>query len=153
VIAAKAAAVAAEGTVETPTRSTVHPELVSKLIRLGKAMGCAVWVAPGEKGQSFDGFVFRDETLADFPAVGLDPESGSLVRHIDVIWLSERKIEAAFEVEVSTSIYSGLLRMSDLITLQPNTAFDLYIVAPDEREREVRKQMLRESGVATVGGW
>jgi hypothetical protein len=33
--------------------------------------------------------------------------------------------------------------MSDLITLQPNTSFDLYIVAPDEREGEVRKQMLR----------
>ena len=122
----------------------VHPELVAKLIRLGKAMGCDVWVAPGEKGQSFEGLIFKEETLREFPAVGLDPESGNLVRHIDVIWVTgNKKIEAAFEVEVSTSIYSGLLRMSDLITLQPNTAFDLYIVALDEREGEVRKQMLR----------
>jgi hypothetical protein len=144
--AAKAAVEAATAPAEpTPvtTPRTVHPELVAKLIRLGKAMGCEVWVAPGEKGQSFEGYVFKDETLKEFPAVGLDPESGSLVRHIDVIWVTGNKIEAAFEVEVSTSIYSGLLRMSDLITLQPNTSFDLYIVAPDARESEVRTQMLR----------
>ncbi len=131
--AAKAAVDAAsEPTVEpTTSAKTAHPELVAKLIRLGKAMGCDVWVAPGEKGQSFEGLAFKDETLREFPAVGLDPESGNLVRHIDVIWVTgNKKIEATFEVEVSTSIYSGLLRMSDLITLQPNTAFDLYIVAP-----------------------
>ncbi len=132
---------AAEPVAKVP--KTVHPELVAKLIRLGRAMGCEVWVAPGEKGHSFEGFIFKDETLADFPPVGLDPESGNLVRHIDVIWVTGNKIEAAFEVEVSTSIYSGLLRMSDLIALSPNTAFDLYIVAPDDREPEVRKQMLR----------
>lgn len=135
---------AKEPTEAVTTGKTVHPELVAKTIRLGKAMGCDVWVAPGEKGQSFEGFTFKDETLKEFPAVGLDPESGNLVRHIDVIWVTgNKKIEAAFEVEVSTSIYSGLLRMSDLITLQPNTAFDLYIVAPDGRQGEVRKQMLR----------
>lgn len=141
--AAKAAAAAAGDKPEIPGPKTAHPELVSKLIRLGKATGCEVWVASGEKGQSFDGLIFKDETLKEFPSVGLDPESGGLVKHIDVIWVTGKKIEAAFEVEVSTSIYSGLLRMSDLITLQPNTAFDLYIVAPDARESEVRKQMLR----------
>jgi hypothetical protein len=50
---------------------------------------------------------------------------------------------AAFEVEATTSIYSGLLRMSDLVALQPNTTIDLYIVAPDERRRKVRNEILR----------
>jgi hypothetical protein len=142
--AAKAAIEAAyEPAIETKAARTEHPELVSKLIRLGKATGCDVWVAQGEKGKSFEGFMFKDETLRDFPPVGLDPKSGSLVQQIDVIWVSGKKIEAAFEVEVTTSIYSGLLRMSDLIALQPNTSFDLYIVAPDQRAADVRRQILR----------
>jgi hypothetical protein len=33
--------------------------------------------------------------------------------------------------------------MSDLIALQPNTSIDLYIVAPDERAKRVRDQILR----------
>lgn len=33
--------------------------------------------------------------------------------------------------------------MSDLVALQPNTTIDLYIVAPDERAKRVREQILR----------
>jgi len=46
-------------------------------------------------------------------------------------------IVAAFEIESTTSIYSGLLRMSDLIAMQPNLNIPLYIVAPDERREKV----------------
>src|SRR5204863_6297511 len=81
--------------------------------------------------------------LEEFPAIGLDPESKDLVRTIDVLWIRGRAVSAAFEVEATTSIYSGLLRMSDLVALQPNTSIDLYIVAPDERARRVRDQIIR----------
>jgi hypothetical protein len=37
------------------------------------------------------------------------------VEMIDVLWLKGSAIVAAFEIESTTSIYSGLLRMSDLI--------------------------------------
>jgi hypothetical protein len=37
-------------------------------------------------------------------------------------------------VEHTTAVYSGLLRMSDLITLHPNLTIRLYIVAPDARK-------------------
>src|SRR5262249_2715203 len=47
--------------------------------------------------------------------------------------LSGQSIMAAFEVEHTSSIYSGLLRMSDLITMQPNLEIKFYLVAPDER--------------------
>ena len=106
-------------------------------------MGCAVWVASDEKGKSYEDFVFAEHTLAEFPSVGLEPESRDLVRTIDVLWIRGNKIEAAFEVEVTTSIFSGLLRMSDLVSLQPNITFDLFIVAPDERASTVRRQVLR----------
>jgi hypothetical protein len=56
---------------------------------------------------------------------------------IDVLWLQGEAIVAAFEVEHTTTIYSGLLRMADLVSMQPNLKLDLFIVAPDERREYV----------------
>lgn len=134
------AADGAEG-VEAPP--TPHLELVTKLVRLGKTLGCDVWVASDERGKSLNGFVLADHVLGEFPSIGLDPESKDLVRTIDVLWIRGRAVAAAFEVEATTSVFSGLLRMSDLVALQPNTSIDLYIVAPDERAKRVREQILR----------
>lgn len=39
--------------------------------------------------------------------------------------------------------YSGLLRMSDLLALQPNLDINLYLVAPDERRDKVEQEILR----------
>ena len=50
---------------------------------------------------------------------------------------------AAFEIESTTSIYSGLLRMSDLITMQPNLNIPLYLVAPDARRDKVMAEINR----------
>src|SRR5205814_3932267 len=64
---------------------------------------------------------------------------------IDVLWLKGNSIVAAFEVESTTVVYSGLLRMSDLLALQPNLDIDLYIVAPDDRRAKVEQEILRPS--------
>jgi len=62
---------------------------------------------------------------------------------IDVLWLSGNSIVAAFEVECTTTVYSGLLRMSDLFAFQPNLDINLYLVAPDERRDKVEQKLLR----------
>ena len=62
---------------------------------------------------------------------------------IDVLWLQGNAIVAAFEVESTTSIYSGLLRMSDLIAMQPNLNIPLYLVAPDDRREKVISEVNR----------
>src|SRR5262249_40435520 len=62
---------------------------------------------------------------------------------IDVLWLRENAIVAAFEIEHTTSIYSGLLRMSDLVAMQPNINIRLYIVAPDLRREKVFTEINR----------
>jgi hypothetical protein len=49
----------------------------------------------------------------------------------------------AFEVEHTTAVYSGLLRMADLLALQPNMDIRLHIVAPDERREKVFREMNR----------
>ena len=66
---------------------------------------------------------------------------------IDVLWLDKKStsIEAAFEVEQTTSIYSGILRLFDLALSQPASRplRGIYLVAPDDREEEVRTQLSR----------
>lgn len=69
--------------------------------------------------------------------------SQRLISLIDVLWIKKNKVAAAFEVEHTTSIYSGLLRMSDLVALSPNLTFPLYIVTPQERIEKVRAELSR----------
>ena len=51
---------------------------------------------------------------------------------------------AAFAVEHTTSIYSGIVRLLDLALGVPErTVRGLFLVAPDAREHEVRAQLAR----------
>ena len=52
----------------------------------------------------------------------------------------------------STSIYSGLLRLADLALALPDHAIRMFLVAPDEREKEVLAQLKRPSVLAANAG-
>ena len=54
-------------------------------------------------------------------------------------------IHRAFEVESTTSIYSGLLRLNDLVLAQPNNQIRLFVVAPSGRREKVFNQLIRPS--------
>lgn len=121
-----------------------HTAIQYQLLRLGASIGFDVWVARNDRSK-----IYRGETLggiarmlSELPAQ-FDRQTTKLVELIDVLWLNENTIEAAFEVECTTSVYSGLLRMSDLLALQPNLNIRLFLVAPDEREEKVRREILR----------
>src|SRR5207247_8584012 len=62
---------------------------------------------------------------------------------IEVAWKEQVRIDAVFEIENSTSIYSGLLRFADLTMVAPNTVYPMFIVAPGERRNRVREQLAR----------
>ena len=66
---------------------------------------------------------------------------------IDVLWLDPAglRVVCAFEVEKSTSIYSGILRLLDLHRSAAIGPDRLYLVAPDVREREIQAQLGRPS--------
>src|SRR5204863_5952004 len=65
------------------------------------------------------------------------------IEQIDVLWLRGRSIRRAFEVEHTTSVYSGILRMADLLALQPNMDIRLHIVAPESRREKVFQEIRR----------
>lgn len=55
------------------------------------------------------------------------------------------KIVRGFKVEKSTSIYSGILRLTDLSISLPQDLRTLVLVIPDGREKEVKVQLKRPS--------
>ena len=68
------------------------------------------------------------------------------MRLIDVVWVTRgtTTVSAAFEVEHSTTIYSGIVRMLDLaLSVERDTSMTLFLVAPDARRDEVEAQLQR----------
>lgn len=115
-----------------------HTEIQYLLLKLGSDMGLNVWVARNDKNRSFNGNPFTDiMSFTDKLPRQFDDATNRTIEMIDVLWLQGDAIVAAFEVEHTTSIYSGLLRMADLITMQPNIKINLYLVAPDDKEDKV----------------
>ena len=127
----------------TPPEGYSHDLIMWQLIGLGRSLGCTVWIAADCRGKGHGDEAFCDHCLDALPDVGFNEQTVELVRGIDVLWLRGNSILAAFEIEHTTSIYSGLLRLSDLVALQPNITIDLYIVAPGSRRDQVVRQVNR----------
>lgn len=115
-----------------------HEEIQWLLLSLGNDMGLDVWVARNDRNKSFKGNDFqRISRLRKSLPRQFDEATNRIIELIDVLWLREDAFVAAFEIEHTTSVYSGLLRLSDLVAMQPNINIRLYIVAPDERKEKV----------------
>ena len=127
------------------TDDASHTEVQGWLRDLGKALGFAVWVATNDRSRPYNGGVLSDGCLATLPN-SLLVAGADTVPLIDVVWLNAAslEVEAAFEVEHTTSIYSGIVRLLDLAlgTEQPAKKH-LFLVAPDGREADVRAQLAR----------
>lgn len=121
-----------------------HEEIQWLLLKLGSDLGLDVWVARNDRNKGFGGSNFRDmpNLRHDLPRQ-FDETTTKTVELIDVLWLQGDAIIAAFEVEHTSAVYSGLLRMADLVSMQPNIRINLYLVAPDERRDRVVNEINR----------
>jgi hypothetical protein len=121
-----------------------HVQVQWMLAKIGKKMGYNIWIASNDRGKKYQNEVLGSFSEKELPPLGLGDDAQRIIQLIDVIWLKGTKhILAAFEVEKTTSIYSGLLRMSDLVIEAPNANFPLYIVTPENRQNDVKKELLR----------
>lgn len=130
--------------VEVAAADTRHTEMQWELLQLGSAMGLDVWVASNDRGRNWKGLPLSKtpRLVGELPKL-FNEATNRTIELIDVLWLKGNSIHAAFEVEATTSVYSGLLRMSDLLALQPNLNINLFIVAPESRRQKVRDEILR----------
>lgn len=122
-----------------------HTEIQGWLRDLGKSLGFDIWVAANDRARPFGLGRLDDGCLAELPLNG-DTGGADAVRLIDVLWLNvgTDQIAAAFEVEHTTSIYSGIVRLLDLaLGVSNSRGLHMFLVAPDSREDDVRAQLRR----------
>lgn len=99
---------------ETKEEDSLHSKTQDTLIKLGKITGCQIWIASNDRNRLFQGKSLGEACLKSLPNLGLNEEAKNRISLIDVIWIRQNSPICAFEIETTTSIYSGLLRMSDL---------------------------------------
>ncbi len=113
------------------------------LAEVGEKMGFKIWLPRGDRHKVLKKWPAGPGVLLDSLPLNYDEATIKTIEQIDVLWLRRRSIIRAFEVEHTTSIYSGLLRMADLLALQPNMDIKLHLVAPVERQNKVFEEMQR----------
>lgn len=125
----------------------LHTEMQFRLLTVGKALGYDVISASNDRSKSHNGKNFSFLSLPDFPKMEINKETYNTIGLIDIVWFEKgtNKPICAFEVEKSTSIYSGILRLTDLAYSFTESEQHLYIVLPDNREKEVVMQLSRPS--------
>lgn len=125
----------------------LHTEMQFHLLKVGKALGYDPITASNDRSKCYGEINFSFISLDKFPTLSIDKETLSTIQLIDVIWFERgtNKVVCAFEVEKSTSIYSGILRLSDLAFSLPDHSSSLFIIIPDKREKDVLLQLSRPS--------
>lgn len=130
--------------IESLVEKATHEEIQYLLLKLGSDLGLDIWVARNDRNKEYSGTCFQEiPNLRNELPRQFDEATNRTIELIDVLWLQGDAILAAFEVEHTSAIYSGLLRMSDLISMQPNIKINLYIVAPDDRREKVIDEVNR----------
>lgn len=136
----------AGGDAEAPAEADAIREsaaIQAQLAAVGEQMGFRVWSPKNDRPAVLRGWSPGDGILIDMLPLNYDDITLQTIENIDVLWLKKRSIVRAFEVEHTTAVYSGLLRMADLLALQPNMDIKLHIVAPESRRGKVFTEIRR----------
>ncbi len=122
-----------------------HTQVQGWLRDLGHSLGFDVWVASNDRSRPCGAGLLKDGCVDALPEPLASGPGADFVPLIDVLWLDRAscRVEAAFEVEHTTTIQTGIMRMLDLAETQVGGLKGLYLVAPDDREDEVRRRLQR----------
>ena len=126
---------------ETETRESSRVQAL--IANIGARMGMSIWIPRSDRASVLKEWKNEQNTLLARLPLNYDDTTLRTIEQIDVLWLRGRSIVRAFEVEHTTSVYSGILRMADLLALQPNMDIKLHIVAPTTKRDKVFQEIRR----------
>jgi len=113
------------------------------LSEIGEKLNFKIWLPRADRNRVLEIWKPKQDTLLEELPLVFDDVTLKTIKNIDVLWIRRRSIVRAFEVEDTTSIYSGILRMADLLSLQPMIDIKIHIVAPLSRQEAVFDQITR----------
>lgn len=126
---------------EAATRESIRIQAL--IATIGARMGMSIWIPRSDRVGVLSEWKNEGNNLLERLPLNYDDTTLRTIEQIDVLWLRGRSITRAFEVEHTTSVYSGILRMADLLALQPNMDIKLHIVAPEARREKVFQEIRR----------
>jgi hypothetical protein len=121
---------------------TGHGRAQLELALLARNAGLDVWIARNDRSKVVEGHRLGDLSVDSLPE-GLPADVRRTIELIDVVWLQRNRYVAAFEVEASTPVFTGLQRMGDLMAAIPNMRIPLYIAAPEAKREKVFTEITR----------
>lgn len=118
-------------------------KIQAQIAKIGAEMGYQIWIPKSDRKRVLKEWVPNNGQLLEHLPLNYVEVAIKTIENIDVLWIKNYNIDRAFEVEHTTSIYSGLLRMADLKALMPNIVIKLYISAPKYRKLKVFEEINR----------
>lgn len=130
---------AAVTTIADPASPTLgHPEVQALLAEIGAAKSYDIWLPQNDRQRISTTCIPRDRVSVANPLLR------TTLEQLDVVWLTRGSNEpsALFEVEHSTSIYSGLLRFNDIHLLLDRCKDVRFTIVSDEKRRSAYARQL-----------
>lgn len=140
VVGAESVPVSKESTPANTKR--IHFQMQYYLGHLGSALGYDIWIPISDRRRVLD-ISSINRLLSKLPSLPFDKQTLATIANIDVIWFGYQFPTHLFEVENTTNIQTGLVRMNDLIQTLPQLNVDMYICASKDRFEDVRNQVRR----------
>lgn len=113
------------------------------LAKIGHKVGCQVWIAVSDHNKACNNERLGDLSLSSLPILA-DSTFQKVISKIDVLWLMDQGVIAAYEIEQAcTNVSVSLLRLYDLKALFPARQMNLCLVAPQERFEKVQFELSR----------
>ena len=122
------------------------------LAEIGERMNLKVWIPMEARNRVLQYWKPKSNALLDTLPLNLDDLTLRTVENIDVLWVRNRSIARAFEVEDSSFYHKGILRMADLLAMQSGLMIHAYIVGPAELQNAVLAQITRPVFALMNGG-
>ena len=116
-----------------------HSDAQSRIGAIGVLKGHRVWFPKNDLAKIDHKVMDMSRVSGKLPSYG--PDVNRVFQEIDVVWLDGGEPAGLFEVENTTAIYSGLLRINDVL-LSSARVLEAKIVAPQSR-REVFQRHIR----------
>lgn len=126
-----------------------HTEMQFYLAKLGISLGYHVWVPAAHHRRAFQGAPLGKLSMGEMPTLPFSQDVLAILQQIDLLWFEDRYLTHAFEVEATPSIYTGLLRFTDIAALLPSMNIDMYLCTEGDRLDEVAAQVNRPTFVQT----
>ena len=140
----------------TPVVDLTHSQVQTLLAGIGHMKGYDIWIPPYDCPK-LDWSLTPQFRLRSAPPL-VSPNVVGIISEVDVIWVQHAKesIEALFEVEHSTSIYSGLLRFNDVLLTDPKLN-RFSIVSNESRRacfsRQAFRPTFQKSGLSELASF